>query len=352
VLATAESLDTARTAMFMVLALATSGRAELGVRWLGQAFPPMTSTVTRLQRALWLACADGRFGVAGRDILAGRLTEAVAHGDPDAEVAWWSGVVDALADVEKIKRVAERSLPLPLRRKKVMVEPYVAAATIAGLRARLEEVAEAEAARPPAPAGDGGLPELLADLIGEGTEEERPLLLRARILRHAADGGRAVPPEPWDAPVGDPIGVLREDVAREEEPAATMPALRAAKDFIMAVVDRYAEAAVPERPGEITVKTGNYVVPISIVGVGSMDEVDARIEAAWGPQTVGDKLFAKRQIRAEIAQEQARVRAEAERLAARLTARLAELDTLAGRVADDRDKILTILSSMTKRRAV
>ncbi len=75
--------DQLRTVTFGTLLLGVVGRgAELpDASWLDIALPPLSADVelSRAQRAVWIAAADGAYGADGHDFVAARLRELLAR---------------------------------------------------------------------------------------------------------------------------------------------------------------------------------------------------------------------------------------------------------------------------------
>lgn len=156
--------------------------------WLSRSLPSLGTTVTAVQRQLWIACADGAFGAPGAAHIERRLTEVIDEmpGEAaDLERERWRQAVDGKADGRK----GRARLPRELQNIPALTEPSVMAGRLANLRRKVEEALQPVDAKPAA-----DFVSLLITLVDEGAPEERELMARARELRDIIETGGAQRP--------------------------------------------------------------------------------------------------------------------------------------------------------------
>jgi hypothetical protein len=262
--------DEDRTTMFLTLGLATAGRYAEAVPWLARALPALGTTVTTVQRRLWIACADGAFGEPGREHIERRLTEVLD--ELPAEVAErqrerWRQTAVGPAGTTRSR------LPRELQDQPAVTEPPPMAGRLAALRARVEA-----AVRPvdTAPAADLGDP--LTALVDEGAPEERTLVARARELRQIIEMGGVEQPVAWDAPAGETLDLLHRDVFERSAPGPRALAVRVGGDWIRSVADDLARRATARPPDTVDVRL--YGRPVRICPNGSADLAGAQADIA------------------------------------------------------------------------
>ncbi|MBO0922474.1 hypothetical protein J1G42_16760 [Cellulomonas sp. zg-ZUI222] len=246
----AAAIDLRRTATFLTVAGAACGRADLVARWAPDALGTLDATrpVTRAQRVLWLAAAEGRLGPAARTALVERLTAAVAD------------VPDATAE-EAVAAWTEQLKGPPYRGSSIAGAPEVAEVRRGadGL-GRLQELmtpppaAAGTDAAGDAPADDPGpdplvteLVDVLRALIDEGAEQESHLMARVAELEAVVTGQEA-PGPPWDAATDDLLALLRADALERRDPVGDV-ARAACAPWVLRAADRLlatAEVPAPE----------------------------------------------------------------------------------------------------------
>jgi hypothetical protein len=284
--AEASSRDEARTALFLTLALAVAGRDAEAAPWLARTLPPLASTVTRVQRRLWTACAEGVFGEMGRSHVERRLAEFV-EGLP-AETA----AAEGRAWHEKISSAVGRGetswMPRTLQGEAALTEPPADAARLTRLRARIEEALPAAepAIRTAGDAAPAEFAALLATLVDEGSPDEASLIARARELRQIIENGAAVPPKAWDAPEGETLALLRGDMFDEGTPALRLLALRAGRRWITEAAGDLAEKASRPFPARVRVRVGGWYLSIGPEGPESTAELEAGVDAEYATSPV------------------------------------------------------------------
>lgn len=324
--AEASALDESRTTLFLTVALAAVGRPSLAAPWLARALPTPGSTVTRVQRRLWIACAEGVFGEAGR-AHAERCLVALVESLPDETAAkereLWIQAAASGAGKEKVL-----GLPRALQGESTLNEPPAYAARLSRLRARIEEtlaVADEAPGRTDAvgrTGGAGARPESgdeviggsggtalavdaadgaaaeqgegkgLADhaelaatlnaLVEEGSPHEQALLRRARELRQIIEqGAAATADKAWDDPAGATLTLLRHDMFEESRPALRALALRAGREWVAAAAGDLAEKASRRPPERVRAQVGGQHLWIRTDGPEALDEAEAQIDAAY-----------------------------------------------------------------------
>ncbi|GAB3987417.1 hypothetical protein GCM10029978_106150 [Actinoallomurus acanthiterrae] len=281
--------DEERTALFLTLALAVAGRTALVAPWLARTLPPLETTSTRVRRLLWAACAEGVFGETGRSHIERRLAEFV-DGLPAetaaAEGARWQEKIAS----EGSGRAETSWLPRVLQSEAALTEPPAYAARLARLRTRLEETLPA--AEPPAETADT-VPEelgaLLTRLVDEGSPDEAPLLARARELRQIIENGTSTPPKAWDAPEGETLALLRDDMFEQGTPARRLLALRAGRRWIAAAAEDLAEKASRRAPERLRVRVGAWYLSMGPDGPDSTAEMEAGVDAEYATSPLAER---------------------------------------------------------------
>ncbi|MEH1128306.1 hypothetical protein [Micromonospora sp. CPCC 206061] len=284
-LALAEERDAGRTALLLAVATTVAGRADLGVEWLPRALGslPAGARVSRAQRTLWMEAAAGTFGSAGRDVLAGRLTELVDGLPPERShlvAEAWRRRVDG------IPAVAPRS-PSTLERL-----PDMAGSLASGIRLeRLRELCAAGASH-----GEGArqeksqeLTDVLRGLVDEGSAEEAPLLRRAAELRAVIED-RPVP-EAWNVPLAPPLELLEEDAFRADGSPLARIARTAGARWLLLAGERLAAAAAADPPAQATASVEHVSVRIRVDGADQDDLAGAlrNVEARYPDEPVPAK---------------------------------------------------------------
>jgi hypothetical protein len=267
-IAAATGRDPARTALFLTLTLTHAGLPQPAVRWLDEAFPPLGAATTRVQRTLWLACADGVYGAPGRALLTRRLAEFLA--DPAIEEASDRG---RWADLVRAVAAAPARVPSELSGIAELTEPLNAAGRLAALRTSIEKglVPDASAVPPP------DIGDLIGALIEEGAPEELPLLGRARELRQLIETGVATTGRGWQDEAGSTSELLRSD-AFGARPGPREVALRAGARRLTEAADDLAAYAAVRPPDEVTIKIGGTPIRVRRSGPASLAAAEEDIE--------------------------------------------------------------------------
>ncbi len=274
--------DEDRTTLFLTLGLATAGRHTEGVPWLARSLPALGTTVTAVQRQLWIACADGAFGEPGRVHVERRLTELIdempASADEQQRAQWLAACGGTWAG-------SARSLPRELQNDRTLTEPPVTAARLTALRTRVEA-----AVRPfdTAPAADFAA--LLGTLVDEGAPEERPIVARARELRQIIETGGADQPVAWDAPAGETLGLLRGDLFQRTAPGPRALAVRVGGRWIRSIAESLAEQASTRPPEEVDLRLYGHSLRIRPDGATALRKAEAEIDRAAESGPVGERL--------------------------------------------------------------
>lgn len=237
-LAEARLRDPARTAFLVVLLEAVRQEPRWAPELLAQALPA-DAQVTRAQRLVWTAVADGRLGEPAREQLAAVLAPLVAHVDEDAVVAHL-GSGGGGADALPVEVAAAR-----LRRLVTLLD-------------RREEASGEQSEDP--------LSDCLRDLVDEGAPHEAEILERMQAAR-ARMGGLAAAPTAtsWDEPVGEAAALLLGDLGSSAHPGRHDLAVRVLRPVLERVADRLhadaqvtapttSELALPSKPVTITLE--------------------------------------------------------------------------------------------------
>ncbi|MBO3088788.1 hypothetical protein [Cellulomonas dongxiuzhuiae] len=294
----AAAIDRRRTATFLAVAGAACGRADLVARWASDALGTLDPAhpVTRAQRAVWVAAAQGRLGDDARAVLLARLRAAVgalpATTVEEAVSTWTAEVRLSTGGAGTTSRTTEASTPpVPQVRQ--------AAAALTALRALLDApVAPAAVPVYGTPAGSPGdagteqdevvpgdvtLDELVAvlrALVDEGAEEERALMTRTAELE-AVVTGRDAPGPGWDAPAGDLLTLLRQDALTRRD--ATGAAARdACASWLVTVADTFLTES--DMPPPAHLEGPVMGVTLQARPTGPVDGVDAALVRARTPQ--------------------------------------------------------------------
>ncbi|GAA4633995.1 hypothetical protein GCM10023196_073780 [Actinoallomurus vinaceus] len=382
--AVASERDEDRTALFLTLALVAAEAHTLAAPWLARALPPLDLTVTRIQRQLWTTCASGLFGEPGRAHVERRLAELVDGLSAETAAAerdsWREAANFAVREEDR------PWLPRTLRKVTSLADPPVSAVRLALLRARAEEAVGA------LDAGEdltgAALPEdlgsVLNALVDEGSPRERPLIDRAWELRQIIEND-AERPEPWDAPAGNTLELLRRDMFESERRALRAVATRAGGRWLRAAAEDLADKASLRPPERVRVRVNDHFAWVGPKGLESRAEVEAEMDAGgvmsplpeWGGLAVavlgvtvlvlavstgltslaivsggaaaGGALVCvkrrtdRRRADSAAAREKAALAVEAGRIAEALREHGSRHETLATSAAKDRDAILTIV---------
>lgn len=295
--------DPRRSALFLCLGLLLAGRPDLALDHFDQALALRpTEPITHAQRFLWRQAAAGAFGKAGRLQLERNLTTLVEELPADEAamaVSDWQEWL-AAADQEALK--SSTAVPANVRGRRsqgtlaLLGTPAIAARQLdrlhAWVQARLGQTDERwgdASADPSADPGPLGLPDdcpqLLHQLIAEGSASERPLLQRYDRLRAIVDAntepadaqepadddasGTGQRTAPWDRQVGLPREILHQDAVSEpgddvtgepERAACQHIALQASRPLLLRVGNALTEEATSPMPGEIELQVEGHAI--------------------------------------------------------------------------------------------
>ncbi|MCO6011200.1 hypothetical protein NE236_40230 [Actinoallomurus purpureus] len=281
--------DEPRTALFLTLALAVAGRDTLAAPWLARTLPPLGTTVTRVQRRLWTACAEGVFGEMGRSHIERRLAEFVDGLPADAVAGEGRAWREKIASV--VGRAETSWMPRTLQGEAALTEPPANAARLARLRARVEETLPA--AEPPAGTPDdtslAEFARLLTVLVDEGSPDEAPLIARARELRRIIENGDSEQPRAWDAPGGETLALLRGDMFDKAAPALRSLALRTGRRWIAEAAGDLAEKASRPLPARVRVRVGGWHLSVGPDGTESTAELEAGVDDVYATSPVAER---------------------------------------------------------------
>jgi hypothetical protein len=273
--------DEDRTTLFLTLGLATAGRYADAVPWLSRSLPSLGTTVTAVQRQLWIACADGAFGAPGRDHIQRRLTELLDEMPAEAadqQCGLWRQALSG----GQTKRT---SLPRELQNEKALTEPPLLAERLTGLRIRVES-----ALQPFDAASASDFAGLLNTLVDEGSPEERTLVARARELRQIIETGGAEQPTAWDAPAGETLALLRGDMFDRSAPGPRALAARVGGRWISSIADDLARQVSVRPPDSLDVRLYGHPLRIGVDGAPALPEALARIDGDRAVSPTGERL--------------------------------------------------------------
>ncbi|BCJ33157.1 hypothetical protein Athai_06600 [Actinocatenispora thailandica] len=278
----ATELDGPRTRYFLTAALRLAGPVDLSAVQLAALLPAPGGPVTRSARAMWRATAAGAFGSPGTALLVSALVSAL--GRPDAGTgpvvpeprsgAQEDGPADPAGEAERPDR-----LPAWLTAIGGSGSSAGSVATaLAGLAKRCTAPSEEPAGTDPAEP----LREILAALIDEGHEPERPLLRRAEKLRSLVESGLPRPEfEPWDEPVGSVDELVRQDIFGSEPGPLRAPAVRAALPWLGRAADTLvAGVSAPPRARTARIRGREVTVTASGADATVLDQLRAERDAS------------------------------------------------------------------------
>jgi hypothetical protein len=280
---TAEAIerDADRTTLFLTLGLATAGRYADAVPWLSRSLPALGTTVTAVQRQLWIACADGAFGEPGREHIQRRLTELIDEMPENASEQQRSNWRQAVPSIGN-KRT---SLPRELQNEKALTEPPVLGTRLTMLRTRVEAALQPFDA---APASD--FVGLLNTLVDEGSPEERTRVARARELRQIIETGGTEQPPAWDAPAGETLTLLRSDMFERSAPGPRALAATVGARWISTIAENLAERASVTPPSELDLQVYGHRLRIGPDGAAELAEAQAGIDRDREVSPTGERL--------------------------------------------------------------
>ena len=276
--------DEDRTTLFLTLGLVTAGRDTEAVPWLSRSLPSLGTTVTEVQRRLWVTCADGAFGESGRAHIERRLTELIDEMPPDAaerQQGLWRQAVSGRGGNKKV------ALPRELQGDTRLTEPPRMAERLTALRTHVERACQPADS---VPAAVSDFVALLNTLVDEGSPEERELVARARELRQIIETGGADQPVAWDAPAGETLDLLRGDLFDRTAPGPRALAARVGGRWIRAIADGLAEAAVVTPPAEMDVRLYGRPLAIGVDSVRGLAEAQEDIARSSAVSPTGERI--------------------------------------------------------------
>lgn len=276
--ARAAAIDRRRTATFLTVAGAACGRADLVERWAADALGTVDPdhAVTRAQRALWVAAAEGHLGEDARSMLLDRLRASVGAlpaPSVDETVAAWT---------TRLRR-SGRTAGTTDAGAAPVTQVREAAASLAGLRALADGTGEAQPGAPQEAPGDTAVKELVAvlrALVEEGAEEERELMGRVAQLE-AVVSGRDAPGPRWDAPAGDLLTLLGDDALGRRDRVGAV-ARAACAPWLLTIADTYLAEADVQPPDHLEATVAG--VTLLARPTGAVDGLDEALAAACAPQ--------------------------------------------------------------------
>ncbi|RJL33106.1 hypothetical protein [Bailinhaonella thermotolerans] len=265
-------LDERRSVLLLCLGLAVAGKGErIRASWLGTAFGELSADapVTRAQRAIWLACARGAYGPAGKAFIFKRLTAATADLPTPlgAGPARW---LAALAPYQPGEGMV--NVPPELRGVPAITEQAGAALRLARMRAQCERLHALNHPRagvtPPAP--DEPATPVIRELGVERMEAEPADVVR--MLVSAREG--------WDEPLKPLADLLLDDTVSGEglrhDPQTASLAMKIAAPAVDTVAEALATAATAPPPREVTVSISGYPITIRPGGPDPEELADAQ----------------------------------------------------------------------------
>ncbi|MDN3356735.1 hypothetical protein [Actinomadura sp. DC4] len=272
--------DEDRTTLFLTLGLAAAGRYAEAVPWLSRSLPALGTTVTAVQRQLWIACADGAFGEPGREHIQRRLTELLDEMPAEAGEQQRANWRQAVSGGKK-----RASLPRELQNEKALTEPPLMATRLTMLRTRVEAALQPFDA---APASD--FSGLLNTLVDEGAPEEQTLVARARELRQIIETGGTERPPAWDAPAGETLALLRGDMFERSAPGPRALAAKVGGRWLSSIADGLARRASVRPPDELDLRLSGHPLRVGPNGAPALAEAQAKIDRDAAISPAGERL--------------------------------------------------------------
>ena len=260
----ARARDERRTAVFFVLgAMVLGGRKAVTDELLAAALPELSGEVPAYQRAVWTLLADGFFGTAGWELARAR-GRALLAGLSEEDKA------NAVAEMSTIATPAITPVTVSAPRKldgiAEVVSSLNAAQQLSGLLSWTTDALAGFTNEPESDA-DPLARETLEQLVNEGSPVEQPLLNRERELRAVIEAnGAGTRRNGWDAPVGDALGMLRDDVRDTEHAGRRALAIRITGPHILAAGEKYAQLARRPVPPKVNARTRHGMVTITAAG--------------------------------------------------------------------------------------
>jgi hypothetical protein len=278
------ALDEDRTTLFLTLGLATAGRYVDAVPWLSRSLPSLGTTVTAVQRQLWIACADGAFGAPGAAHIERRLIEVIDEMPAEAadrqRERWRQAIVGKAGG-----HTGRARLPRELQGLSTLTDPSFAAGRLAELRRKVEEALEPVDAEPAA-----DFVGLLITLVDEGAPEERELVARARELRDIIETGGAQQQPAWDAPAGETLDLLHGDLFSRSSPGPRALAARVGARWLRSIAEGLAERASVAPPKAVDVRVYGHPLRVGVDGTPALPEAQASIDEAAAISPTGERV--------------------------------------------------------------
>lgn len=266
--------DPARTAQFLAAVAILRGTAvaddDLATLW------PTSRHVSRYQRSLWVAVANGGLGEEARTSLVNALVWALGQG-ADAEPA-----ENDTMRLLRVSRLRSPSAEPPLDEvvvtallgRKRPTDPVAAADALVELREKVEAAlagADASAATGEVPEG---VADLLAQVVSAGAPAEEPLVERIIELRSAIEAIGATTeiatPSMLDDASLDLVELLRGDLGDGADPGARAVAVRVLREAIERVGTGLAEKAAQPIQDSAEVRTGAGL-RVEVTSLGPVD---------------------------------------------------------------------------------
>jgi hypothetical protein len=231
---TAEHGDSVASSTFVVLSSILLGVQEkIPARLLANALPSLDERVTLGQRAVWLTCADGWFGEAGRALIKRYCSKLFAAQTPEQAEEWVTGWLGA-------------------------VHPDPAATRPMTITAGLFEVAACHEAT-------NQLVVLRTWLDGALDHTNEPAADPDDLV--AAALGCLIEDDPsWSADFGDTMALLGTDALDEDWPQRQDLAIRVSGPSILVAKERLAEVATRMSPEFTRLRTSQGEVLITSTG--------------------------------------------------------------------------------------
>lgn len=270
--------DPVRTAQFLaavaILRRTAVSDDDLATLW------PAGRQVSRYQRSLWLAVANGGLGEDARDSLVHALRWALGQGSHN------EGPEPANDPLRLVRAVQSGPAHEPTPLEDLVVDeligvrapstPQAAAEALETLRGRVETALAGARSTTAADEVPEGVADLLAQVVSAGAPAEEPLVARIIELRQAiaAIGANTsiATPGLLDDESLDVVELLRADLADGSDPGAHGVAVRVLREQIERVGARLVDAAAQQQQDAATLRVAGGVT----VELTSLGPTDAR----------------------------------------------------------------------------
>lgn len=283
--------DPVRTAQFLA-AVAILRRTEVADDDLATLWPT-SRQVSRYQRSLWLAVAEGGLGEEARTSLVQALRWALGRAPeaaPEQEDAMRLIRVTSSAATYHETPLQDLVLSALLGRR-WPTDPASAGEALEHLREGVEQSLAEPPASEVADEVPDGVADLLAKVVSAGAPAEEPLVTRIVELRQAIAAIGATTeiatPGLLDEESLDVLELLRADLAEGTSPGARVVAAQVLREPIEKLAARLAEKAAEPLPDEAKIRAAGVSVNLTSLGPIETDwraQVTARLqEQAPGP---------------------------------------------------------------------